>query len=163
MRKKVLVIAHKNPDTDSICSAIAYANLKNRISEDEHIPKRAGDLSDETKYVLEKFQVDSPDFIQDVGTQVKDIDIRKTEGIPNNISLKKAWNLMRDLKVATLPVTRGKRLEGLISVKDIATANMDIYDNRILSTAKTCYKNIILPSISKCYVRNRRRNEQPST
>jgi manganese-dependent inorganic pyrophosphatase len=143
MSRKVLVVGHKNPDTDSICSAIAYADLKNRLTEDEHIPKRAGDLTDETKYVLEKFHVDIPGYIQDVGTQVRDIDIRKTEGVASHISLKKAWSLMRDLKVATLPVTSGKRLEGLIAVKDIATANMDIYDNRILATAKTSYKNII--------------------
>lgn len=143
MSRKVLVVGHKNPDTDSICSAIAYANLKNQLSEDEHIPKRAGEISDETKFVLEKFRVDAPDYIQDVGTQVRDIDIRKTEGVQNDISLKKAWNLMRDLNVATLPVTKQKQLEGLISVKDIATANMDIYDNRILATAKTSYKNIL--------------------
>jgi manganese-dependent inorganic pyrophosphatase len=143
MSRKVIVVGHKNPDTDSICSAIAYAALKNRISEDVHIPKRAGDLSDETKFVLSKFQVEAPGYIQDVGTQVRDIDIRKTEGIRSDISLKKAWTLMRDLKVATLPVTDKKRLVGLISVKDIATANMDIYDNKILATAKTCYKNII--------------------
>jgi len=143
MNKKVLVLGHKNPDTDSICSAIAYAELKNRICTEEHVPMRAGDISDETRFVLERFGVESPDFIQDVGTQVKDIDIRRTKGVPNNISLKKAWNLMRDLNVATLPITCEKKLEGLISVKDIATANMDIYDNRILSTAKTGYKNII--------------------
>jgi manganese-dependent inorganic pyrophosphatase len=143
MSKKILVVGHKNPDTDSICSAIAYAYLKNQLSGDEHIPKRAGDLSDETKFVLEKFHIEPPGYIQDVGTQVRDIDIRKTEGVPSNISLKKAWNLMRDLKVATMPITSGRRLEGLISVKDIATANMDIYDNRILATAKTSYKNII--------------------
>lgn len=143
MSNKVLVIGHKNPDTDSICSAIAYANLKNQVSADEHIPKRAGDLSDETRFVLEKFSIETPGYIQDVGTQVRDIDIRKTEGVSSNISLKKAWNLMRDLKVATMPITFGKRLEGLISVKDIATANMDIYDNQILATAKTSYKNII--------------------
>lgn len=143
MSRKVLVIGHKNPDTDSICSAIAYANLKNQISQDVHIPKRAGDLSDETKYALEKFHVEIPGYIQDVGTQVRDIEIRKTEGVQNHISLKKAWGIMKDLKVATLPITSQKRLEGLISVKDIATANMDIYDNRILATAKTSYKNII--------------------
>lgn len=143
MSRKVLVIGHKNPDTDSICSAIAYANLKNQLSKDVHIPKRAGDINDETKYALEKFHVETPGYIQDVGTQVRDIDIRKTEGVQNSISLKKAWSLMKDLKVATLPITSQKRLEGLISVKDIATANMDIYDNRILATAKTSYKNII--------------------
>lgn len=143
MNKKVLVLGHKNPDTDSICSAIAYADLKNRISGEEHIPMRAGDISDETRFVLERFGVEIPEFIQDVGTQVKDIDIRRTKGVPDHISLKKAWNLMRDLNVATLPITCDKRLTGLISVKDIATANMDIYDNRILSTSKTSYKNII--------------------
>ena len=143
MTKKVIVIGHKNPDTDSICSAIAYADLKNKISQDVHIPKRAGDLNDETKFVLAKFNVETPEYIQDVGTQVSDIDIRKTEGVQSSFSLKKAWNLMRDLNVATLPVTNQNRLEGIISVKDIATANMDIYDNRILATAKTSYKNII--------------------
>jgi len=143
-KNKVYIIGHKNPDTDSICSAIAYAELKNTVSpEDEYIPKRAGDLSEETKYVLEKFQVAAPDYIQDVDTQVKDIDIRKTEGVKNNISLKKAWNLMRDINVATLPVICQNRLEGIISVKDIATANMDIYDNRILASSKTEYRNII--------------------
>ena len=143
MTKKVIVIGHKNPDTDSICSAIAYADLKNKISQDVHVPKRAGDLNDETKFVLAKFNVETPEYIQDVGTQVSDIDIRKTEGVQSSFSLKKAWNLMRDLNVATLPVTNQNRLEGIISVKDIATANMDIYDNRILATAKTSYKNII--------------------
>lgn len=143
MSRKVLVVGHKNPDTDSICSAIAYAHLKNQLSEDEHIPKRAGYISDETKYVLEKFNIETPGYIQDVGTQVKDIDIRKTEGGSRTFSLKKAWNMMRDLKVATLPVTCNNKLEGIISVKDIATANMDIYDNQILGTAKTSYKNIL--------------------
>lgn len=144
MNNKVYVIGHKNPDTDSICSAIAYAALKNKLSNgEEYVPKRAGDLSEETKYVLEKFGIATPDYIQDVGTQVKDIDIRKTEGVQNHISLKKAWNLMKDAKVATLPITCENKLEGLIAVKDIATANMDIYDNRILATAKTAYRNIL--------------------
>lgn len=143
MSTKVFIVGHKNPDTDSICSAIAYANLKNKLTEDEHIPKRAGEISEETLFVLNKFNMEVPDYIEDAGTQAKDIDIRKTEGVDNSISLKKAWNLMRDLSVATLPVTNQERLEGLISVKDIATANMDIYDNRILATANTQYKNII--------------------
>ncbi len=143
MSRKVLVIGHKNPDTDSICSSIAYANLKNQLTEDEHIPKRAGDISDETKFVLDKFHMEIPEFIQDVGTQVMDIDMRKTTGVQSNISLKKAWGLMRDLAVATLPVTANMRLEGIISVKDIATANMDIYDNSILAKSETSYKNIV--------------------
>lgn len=143
MKSKVLVIGHKNPDTDSICSAIAYANLKNRLSNEEYIPKKTGEISEETKFVLAKFNIEEPELITHVGTQVKDIDMRKTEGVPNNISLKKAWSLMKDVKVATLPITNQDRLEGLISVKDIATANMDIYDNRILAASKTVYTNIL--------------------
>lgn len=145
MKRKVLIVGHKNPDTDSICSAIAYAHLKNQISldEEEYIPKRAGDVSSETKFVLEKFQLPEPSLVGDIGTQAKDIDMRKTEGANRNISLKKAWTLMRDLGVATMPVTNQNRLEGLISIKDIATANMDIYDSRILSSSQTSYQNIL--------------------
>lgn len=143
MKTKVIVIGHKNPDTDSICSAIAYANLKNKLSSDLHIPRRAGEVGQETKFVLEKFNTPIPDLLTDAGTQAKDIDIRKTEGVDSSISLKQAWSLMRDNKVATLPVTTQDRLAGLISVKDIATANMDIYDNRLLAKTQTTYKNIL--------------------
>jgi manganese-dependent inorganic pyrophosphatase len=143
MSTKVFVVGHKNPDTDSICSAIAYANLKNKISDDLHIPKRTGEISEETSFVLDRFGFESPDFIEDAGTQAKDIDIKKTEGVHNTISLKKAWSIMRDLSVATLPITNQNRLEGLISVNDIATANMDIYDNKILAKSNTQYKNIV--------------------
>lgn len=143
MTKKIFVIGHKNPDTDSICSAIAYANLKSKLFEEEYIPKRAGEISEETSFVLERFGVQAPGLMDYAGTQVRDIDIRRGEGLSSDISLKKAWNLMRDLTVATMPITEGSRLTGIISVKDIATANMDIYDNHILAEAKTSYKNIL--------------------
>lgn len=142
--KKVWVVGHKNPDTDSICSAIAYANLKNIIDEDKYEPKRAGELNEETKYVLEKFGAKTPGLITDVGAQVKDIEIRRTPGVNGKISLKRAWEMMKDQNVVTLPVTDAdNNLEGLIVTQDIATSYMDVYDNCILSRAKTQYKNII--------------------
>jgi len=143
MNKKVFIIGHKNPDTDSICSAIAYANLKSKLFEEEYVPKRAGEVSEETRFVLERFGAETPGLMDYAGTQVRDIDIRKADGLKSDISRKKAWNLMRDLTVATMPITEGSRLIGIISVKDIATANMDIYDNRILAEANTSYKNIL--------------------
>jgi manganese-dependent inorganic pyrophosphatase len=82
MSTKVFVVGHKNPDTDSICSAIAYANLKNKISDDLHIPKRTGEISEETSFVLDRFGFESPDFIEDAGTQAKDIDIKKNRRCP---------------------------------------------------------------------------------
>lgn len=142
-KKKVWVIGHKNPDTDSICAAIAYANLKNQIDEDKYEPKRAGELNEETKYVLKTFGVKAPGLVTDVGAQVKDIEIRKTEGVSGKISLKKAWEMMKEQNVVTLPITDANRnLEGLIITGDIATSYMDVYDNRILARAKTQYKNI---------------------
>lgn len=142
-KKQIFVIGHKNPDTDSICSAVAYANLKNQISNDEFIAKRAGQVNEETQFILNRFEVPAPDFVEDVGTQIKDITIRNLEGVSNGISLKNAWNLMRETNVVTLPITKADYLEGLITIKDIVTAYMDVHDNRILSKAKTPYKNIL--------------------
>ena len=151
--KKIWVVGHKNPDTDSICAAIAYANLKNKIEEQSrqtsdcktsYIAKRAGAVNAETTYVLKYFGVEAPEFISDVGMQIKDIAIRKTEGVSSHISMKKAWELMKILKVVTLPVVNSKnQLEGLIVTGDIAKSYMDVYDNAILSTARTQYKNIV--------------------
>ena len=143
-KKKVWVVGHKNPDTDSICAAIAYANLKNQTDGNRYEAKRAGELNEETKYVLDTFGVKSPGLITDVGAQVKDIEIRKTPGVSGKISLKRAWEMMKEQNVVTLPVTdKENTLEGLIITGDIATSYMDVYDNSILSRAKTQYQNIV--------------------
>lgn len=143
-REKVFVSGHKNPDTDSVCSAICYANLKSKLNENvEYIAVRAGHLNEESQYVMERFGVQPPVYIKDVRTQVRDIEIRETEGVDQDISLKTAWNLMRDKNVVTLPITEGNKLAGLITIGDIATSYMDVYDSRILATAKTKYKNIL--------------------
>lgn len=141
--KKVWVVGHKNPDTDSICAAIAYADLKNRTEDKNYIAKRAGTINEETRYVLDYFGVEEPALVTYAGTQIKDISIRKTAGVSSQISLKRAWELMKKLDVVTLPVTNvfGK-LEGVIVTKDIATSYMDVFDNHVLSQARTLYKTI---------------------
>ena len=141
--KKVCVIGHKNPDTDSICSAIAYAALKNKTDDGVFVPKRAGEVNNETKYVLDFFDVETPEFIGHVGTQVKDVEIKPTPSLNEGISLKNAWNKMRDLRESTMPIVNDGVLEGIISVKDIATANMDIYETRILAISHTKYTNVL--------------------
>lgn len=143
LTRPVYVIGHKNPDTDSICSALAYAYLKNHLEGGGYIAARAGQLNQETQYVLNFFQAEAPVYVADVMTQVKDIEIRKTEGVKGNLSLKKAWNLMRRLGVVTLPITKDRKIEGLITIGDIATSYMDVYDSKILSTANTQYRNIV--------------------
>lgn len=144
MKQRTYIIGHKNPDTDSICSAIAYADIKNRTDEGEFVPKRAGQISQETQYVLDRFQMDPPGYVPNVGTRVKDMDIRFVPGVANSLSLKKAWNMMRTQNVNTLPIVKDENyLEGLITISDIAQSYMDVYDNAILSTARTQYKNIL--------------------
>jgi len=144
-KRKITVIGHKNPDTDSICSAIAYAELKNRLGNtDLYVPRRAGAINAETRFVLKHFDVDVPELVEDVGTQVKDIEIREIEGVAGSISLKKAYTLMKEQNVVTLPITtEDGYLEGLITIGDIATSYMDVYDSSILAKAKTSYHNII--------------------
>ncbi|MBU9736132.1 putative manganese-dependent inorganic diphosphatase [Diplocloster agilis] len=142
--RKIYVIGHKNPDTDSICSAIAYADFKRKTAPGNFIAKRAGQINEETQYVLNRFQVSAPGYLSSVYTQVRDVEIRKTQGVEESISLKKAWGLMKESGIVTLPVTsKTNQLEGLITIGDIATSYMEVYDSRILSTARTQYKNIL--------------------
>lgn len=140
----VWVIGHRNPDTDSICAAIAYADLRNRSTDTKYEPKRAGNLNEETKYVLRKFKVKIPAYVDDVRTQVKDIAFRRTIGVNSSISLKRAWELMTTSKVVTLPITdENNELLGLIVNADIAESYMDVLDTRILAKARTPYKNMV--------------------
>ena len=141
---KVVVIGHRNPDTDSICSAMAYAELKNRTSDLVCEPRRAGKMNQETEFVLKKFGVKPPRMCTDVNPKIRDVDYREMPGIPGSTSLRKAWEIMRDQQIDTLPVTSAdNELEGVITVKDIATANMDVFDTGILAKSQTTYRNIL--------------------
>ena len=141
---KVVVIGHRNPDTDSICSAIAYAELKNRTSTLVCEPRRAGKMNQETEFVLKKFGVTPPRMCTDVNPKIRDVDYRQVPGIPGSTSLRKAWEIMRDQQIDTLPITSAdNELEGIITVKDIATANMDVFDTAVLAKSRTSYKNIL--------------------
>ena len=141
---KVVVIGHRNPDTDSICSAIAYAELKNKTSSLVCEPRRAGRMNQETEFVLKKFGVTPPRMCTDVNPKIRDVDFREMPGINGSTSLRKAWEIMRDKQIDTLPITdAGNELLGLITVKDIATANMDVFDTEVLAKSRTSYKNIL--------------------
>ena len=144
LNRKTMVIGHRNPDTDSICSAICYANLKQAVTGEEYMPARAGHVNGETQFVLDYFGAEEPERVEEVRTQVRDIEIRKTKGVADNISLKRAWNIMQENNVVTIPSVREDgTLEGLITVGDITKTYMNIYDSSILSKANTQYSNII--------------------
>ncbi len=145
MDKKVFIIGHRNPDTDSICSAISYAELKNKTGDGSsvYIPRRAGHLNEETQYVLDYFGIPAPQYMKEVSTQVRDIEIRDNQGITDEVSIKKAWDIMDRRNVVTLPIVEERALKGIITVGAVARSYMDVYDNRILSDAHTSYKNIV--------------------
>lgn len=143
--KTIYVIGHKNPDTDSICSAIAYADLKNRISKNgyTYLPKRAGQINEETEFVLKKFKVNPPGYMPNVGTQIRDLEIHETPEADGSLSIKEAYHLMKDSTANSLPITDAEgKLEGIISVGDIARYFLGNADPEILSKARTQYKRM---------------------
>ena len=139
---KIYVVGHKNPDTDSICSAIAYAALKKELTGKHYVARRAGRLNEETQYVLEYFGVEVPKLLSDLRVQVRDVDLRRAENLNGSVSIKTAWAQMKELNIKTLPICRNNKLEGLITVGDIARSYMDVYDSNILARSKTQYRNI---------------------
>ena len=142
-KEKIYVIGHKNPDTDSICSAIAYADLRQKVTGQVHEAKRAGHVNDETAYVLDRFGVEAPKLLTDVRLQVRDLDIHEMPGLKPNASIRDTWERMRQEQAKTLPIVKDDELVGVVSTGDIAKSYMDVYDNEILSKARTQYRNII--------------------
>ena len=142
--ERIFVIGHKNPDTDSICSAIAYADIKNRTTQNKkYIPKRAGQINEETRYVLNRFGAQPPAYLGNIGTQVKDMDIRTSPQADKNMSLKNTWDLMQENGIVSLPIRdKDGCLEGLVTIGDIAKTYMDTTDSYLLSNARTQYQRI---------------------
>lgn len=143
--RHINIIGHQNPDTDSICSALAYAWLKNGGSfTGLYEARRAGHVNRETKYALQHFGVDAPRLCTDISPQIKDIDIRTQPGIQGEMSVRAAWNLMREVEIDTLCITdESNELQGLITIKDIADANMELLDTDVLAEANTPLTNLL--------------------
>lgn len=116
----IYVFGHKNPDTDSVTSAIALSNLKNKL-DCKSIPYILGKENKETKYVLEYFNVDSPKPLENIKTQIKDLNYDRVEGISSNHSILYAYKLMEEKRIRTLPIVdKNNKLIGIITMKDIA-------------------------------------------
>ena len=146
-KEKVYIIGHKNPDTDSICSAIAYTELKKAVLErkladgtfeaenplqegmpapiPEYIACRAGIVNEETKYVLEYFDVEPPQYQDNVQPQIADMDLNLVPGIEGSASIKQAWELMQEEHAKSVPVLAEGKLKGIVTITDIAQSYMD--------------------------------------
>ncbi len=144
-RNKINVFGHKNPDTDSICSAIAYTWLKQQTDK-EHVfeARRCGNVNRESQFALDYWQADTPRLCTSVSPQMKDVDFRLQPGIDAETSIRRAWIMMREQDIETLCIIdEEKNLKGLVTVADIANANMAIFDTEILSEAHTSYNSLL--------------------
>ncbi|WP_096635510.1 putative manganese-dependent inorganic diphosphatase [Clostridium cochlearium] len=151
MKDIIYISGHRNPDTDSICSAIAYAEFKNKTGETPAIPIRLGQINRETKFVLDYFNVEEPEFIETIKAQIQDLNIDKVAPISPDISLKMAWSIMKKNNLKTLPVVgNNDKLIGLASLSNITSTYMDIWNNNILSKSNTTLNNIIETLSAKC-------------
>lgn len=160
MKDIIYVTGHRNPDSDSICAAISYAALKNKIGDIPAIPVRLGNVNQETQYILDYFKVKAPEFLETVKLKVEDLKIDHISPISSDISLRMAWNIMREKNIKSLPVAdETGHLVGIISLSNLTSAYMDIWDNKILSKSNTSLDNIVdTLSAKKIYVNEDRQN-----
>lgn len=120
MSKPIYVIGHRNPDTDSICSAIAYAQLKNALGE-QAVPVRAGKINAETKYVLDFFGIQPPQLLLDLYPRAKDVMHEKLVTIHPRNTLRKLGQLITQYNVKSIPVVEDDgSLVGIVTVGDLA-------------------------------------------
>ena len=123
---KVFVIGHKNPDTDAVVSAMAYAALRNAAGDREYVAARIDHVNDETKRMLRRFDLSSPVRIKDMRTQVSDIDFDTPPALEPSVTMDRAWKIMDEVKTTSIPVVNPDgTLYGTLSAGDIATYNMN--------------------------------------
>lgn len=144
MKNLVYVTGHKNPDSDSICAAYGYAEFKNKIGDIPAIAVRLGNVNKETQFILDRFEAESPKFLETVKLKVGDLDIDNISPISSEISLKTAWSIMKDKNVKALPVADSNdRLIGILSISNLTSSYMDISENIILDKSNTTMENIL--------------------
>lgn len=143
--KPVFILGHKNPDTDSICSALAYAALRNRQhGTNRYIPGRIGEISQETAFVLSHFGIQEPVYVKNLKAQVSDLNLRKISPVSPEISLKRAWQVMQENQITTLAISRdGVTLDGMVTIGDLARSYLDPVDSHALADACTPYANML--------------------
>lgn len=144
MKDTVYVSGHRNPDTDSIISAIAYAYLLNQQGKYDAVPVRLGPVSQETQFVLDTFDLESPMLLKTVKQKVEDLDYDKVTLFAKELTLKTAWSLMKQGNLKSAPILDdNSQLIGLLSTSNIISGYMDEWDSEILAKSGTSIENIV--------------------
>ncbi|NFM79797.1 putative manganese-dependent inorganic diphosphatase [Clostridium botulinum] len=144
MKDLIYITGHRNPDSDSICASLGYADFKKQLGFENIVSGRLGELNNETKFVLDYFNVEAPTLIDTVKTQVSDLDIDKVTPISKDLSLKKAWTIMEENNVKTLPLQDEEgKLIGLASLSNISSTYMGVWQKDILAKSNANIEDII--------------------
>ena len=144
MKETVYITGHRNPDTDSIVAAIAYAEYKNKQGHYDAVPIRLGPLNRETRFILDHFEVEEPRYMETMKLRVEDLSYDTTQPVESDISLKMAWSLMNRNAVNSLVVVdEDEYLQGIVSISNVTSNYMDVWDTTVLSKSRTPLDNII--------------------
>lgn len=150
--KPIYVTGHRNPDTDSICSAIGYAHLKQALGENA-VPARAGKINAETKYALEHFKMEQPLLLTDLYPRVKDVTIDCKIVVKQHDTLRHLGEVMREHNLKSVPVTDSKGiLVGIVTVSDLAKRYFQELGMQNLADMRVRYRDIIAATDSKVIV-----------
>lgn len=144
MKSVVYVSGHRNPDTDSICAALSYSYLLNKLGKYEAIPCRLGNISRETEFVLKYFNQEAPMLLKSVKQKVEDLNYDRVTVFSKELTLKTAWYLLKEQGLKSAPVLdeTGTML-GLLSTSNIISGFMDNWDSNILKEAHTPIENVV--------------------
>ena len=141
--KPIYTIGHRNPDTDSICSAIGYAHLKQAMGVNA-VPARAGQINAETKFALEHFRTEAPLLITDLYPRVKDITLDCKIVVKATDSLRHLGAVMRENDLKSVPVVdASEKLVGIVTVSDLAQRYFKELSMQNLAEAGISYRDII--------------------
>ena len=142
MKNKIYITGHKNPDTDSICSAMALAELKNKMGYDAEAI-RLGEINRETEFVLDYFGAEKPRLKTSIMPQIRDLDMDGAYCVSPDLSMAGAMKIMQKNNMSSLPVIDGKEnLIGIISLSNIAATYMEVWDDTIMGRSDTSLENI---------------------
>lgn len=144
MTEHVYVVGHRNPDTDSICAAISFAHLKQRMGQDNVVACRAGKVNRETEYVLNAFNVPAPEYLTDVDLRVKDLLNGPIPTVNPKTPLQEAWQIMKKNNQKTLPIVdENGRMLGMISVGDLSGSYIENMGDLDFGTLHMSAQNVI--------------------
>lgn len=160
MKETVYITGHRNPDSDSICAAIGYADLKNRRGFENAIPLRLGEINNETKFILDYFGVEEPLYKETMKPQVSDIDFDQPYKVSKDIPMNKALNIIQNSRVSSVQVVDEQdKLLGIVSLSNLTKGYMDIWDDNILGRSNTSLDNIV--EVLSAQIINEPKNPRP--